>query len=152
MLCVRHTVMITTFGGNTQLLESLCSSDVDFVIVGGVAVHFYNASREIDDLDIMIRSSEDNAQKLIAALTTIALSIPHSAEAIAKPKVQIPLKGAQYADIITPGSEMDFDEIIGSAECGVVNGVSVKIAGKGTLIVMKNTDRPKDVNDIQLLT
>ncbi len=143
--------MIITFGGNTQLLEVLLSSDVEFVIVGGVAVYYYNSSREFDDLDIMINPTVDNAQKLITALTEIGLNVPYTAEAIAKPKVQIPLKNAHYADVVTPEVGMDFEKMKGSAEHGIVNGVNVMVVSREILKTMKNTDRPKDISDVQLL-
>ena len=144
--------MIITFHQNTQLLEALYSSEVEFIIVGGVAVHYHNSSREFDDLDIMISPTVENAQKLINALLKIGLTVPHTAEDIAKPqKVQIPLKGEQYADIVTPGAEMNFDKAMESSERGIVNGVSVMIASKEILRSMKNTDRPKDISDVQLL-
>ena len=144
--------MINTFHSNKQLLEALSKFKVEFIIIGGVAVHFHNSARNFDDLDILINPTISNANKLKAVLTEIGLNVQHKAEDIAKPKVQIPLKNIHYADIVTPNEEVQFEEYLSRANRGVINGVKVMIASINDLIAMKSTDRPRDIKDIILLT
>ena len=47
-----------------RFLRSLNSAGVDFVVVGGHAGMFHGNPRSTDDLDLLYRQSEDNAQRL----------------------------------------------------------------------------------------
>ncbi len=49
-------------------IESLNSNEVEYLIVGGVALAYHGAPRYTGDLDVLIRNSPENAQRLAAAL------------------------------------------------------------------------------------
>lgn len=51
-----------------DLCVSLNGRSVEYVIVGGYALAFHGAPRFTGDLDIFIRPTEDNVNKLLAAL------------------------------------------------------------------------------------
>lgn len=120
-------------------------------MVGGVAVSYYVPSRIADDLDLMIDPHTENVRATISALHSIGLPCPFTAEQFAKPKVQLPLKGVQYADIVTPAEELNFQHAYSIAESARLNGVSVKLAAIETLLQTKATDREQDLKDAQLL-
>ena len=51
-----------------QLLLTLIKCDVDFMLIGGYAVIYYGYERSTADMDIWLRPSKENWEKLIAAL------------------------------------------------------------------------------------
>jgi hypothetical protein len=51
-----------------RLLKSLSSSNVAFVIVGGVAATLHGSARLTTDLDIVYDRSTENVQRLVSAL------------------------------------------------------------------------------------
>jgi len=59
---------LITFGGNDRLLSKLLECGVRFLVVGGLAVRFYIPDREVDDLDLLIEQSGENADRFFNAL------------------------------------------------------------------------------------
>ena len=53
-----------------ELMAKLARAEVRFVVVGGGAVLMQGHARSTQDLDILIEASEENARRLIGALTT----------------------------------------------------------------------------------
>lgn len=51
-----------------ELLRSLTTANVDFVLVGGVAAAAHGSSRATQDVDIVYRRGADNLQALVAAI------------------------------------------------------------------------------------
>ena len=54
-----------------RLLEVLTDHDVEFVIIGGVAVITHGYTRMTEDLDICYRRSPENMERLAAALAPL---------------------------------------------------------------------------------
>jgi predicted nucleotidyltransferase len=59
-------------GGNENLLAELNKHGVRFIVVGGVAVWFYARERGgADDVDLLIESSAENANRCFEALPAL---------------------------------------------------------------------------------
>ena len=58
---------MTRFG---ELLRTLASSGVDFILVGGVAAVAHGSPRATQDLDVVYRRDEDNLRKLAGSLAS----------------------------------------------------------------------------------
>jgi len=142
---------LQTFGANRYLLEALNSYSVEYMVVGGVAVHYYDPTRKFDDLDLQINPTEVNAQRTIDALKSLGVGVEFDAHQLAGQKKQIGVKHTYYADIVTPAANFRFDDALAAAHDVMVNGVPVRLASRKTLIELKSTDRPKDQNDVQRL-
>lgn len=140
-----------TFGSNRDLLEAFNSYSVEYIVVGGLAVRYYDRTREVDDLDLQINPTVVNAQRTIDALKSLGVGIEFDAQQLAGPKKQIPVKHTYYADIVTPAANFRFDDALAAAHDVIVNGVPVRLASRETLVELKSTDRPKDKNDVQRL-
>lgn len=54
--------------GLREFVELLSSSGVEFIIVGGHAVAFHGHPRYTGDIDFLLRSTPENAERIIAAL------------------------------------------------------------------------------------
>lgn len=51
-----------------RIIQVLCDAEVEFVVIGGVAVTLHGGSRATYDFDICYRRSNENLRKLTAAL------------------------------------------------------------------------------------
>lgn len=142
---------LPSFGGNSDLLKRLIDQQVRFLIVGGLAVKFHAPARHVDDLDILIDKSQDNAERFVRAMQGIgAVS---AEEIVGSSKRLLSLKGFHYADIVTESDDFDFDAEWQRSLQGRVNGHAVRFASRELLIAMKSeTGRERDVSDLALLT
>ena len=53
--------MLTTSGPNKSLLTAFNDCKVKYMVVGGLAVKYYCANREVDDLDLIVSPTMKNA-------------------------------------------------------------------------------------------
>jgi hypothetical protein len=65
----------------TDLIQALHDSNVDFMIVGAHALAFHGLVRATGDLDILVRPSAENAERVVAALDSFGA--PLSAHGVA---------------------------------------------------------------------
>ncbi|WP_317899946.1 hypothetical protein [Aurantibacillus circumpalustris] len=56
-----------------ELLKILLKNNVNFLLVGGVAVNFYGYSRPTGDIDIWLEPTNENKLKLIVCLEEIGI-------------------------------------------------------------------------------
>lgn len=54
-----------------QLLQTLAAARVEYIVVGGVAAAAHGSARSTQDLDIVYRRSDENLEKLVAALSPL---------------------------------------------------------------------------------
>ena len=67
----------------SALVELLCASDIDFMIIGGVAAVFHGSARMTLDLDILMPFSAHNIGHLLAALR------PHNPRHATRPELSV---------------------------------------------------------------
>ena len=135
---------------NVALLRALNYHDVEFLVVGGQAVSYYYPQREVGDLDLLVNATLENAEKVRSALISLGMNDFEHAK-LNKPKVQIPLKVLHDADIITPEDGFDFSVALSRSVQAEIKGIPISIPSVEDLIIMKSTDRKKDLRDISLL-
>jgi len=51
-----------------EFLQFLNANNVDYLVIGGNAVGYYGYPRFTGDLDIWVRSTLENAQRILAAM------------------------------------------------------------------------------------
>lgn len=57
-----------------EFIESFNENHVDYMVVGGIAVAYYGYPRYTGDIDIWIKKTEENAEKIISALNDFGFS------------------------------------------------------------------------------
>jgi hypothetical protein len=136
------------------LLNSFERNDVKYIIVGGFAVNRYGYNRATGDLDLYLKDSTENRQKLIAALADMGygqFDMLMDAPIIAG-YCEIMMDDGMYADLMTdiPGLEKDkFDLYFSMATVDKIDEVSVRFLHYNHLIANKiATGRPKDQLDV----
>jgi hypothetical protein len=146
-----------TWGGNDPLIETFLSNDVQFLVVGGLAMYFHDKSRKPDDLDLMVRQTPANAEKIEVALYQAGLCTGSLVTEFMRPKPQqISLKhlppNYYYVDIITPGPNVNAEGDWDNGQLARLNRFTVPIATVALLLRMKSgSDQEKDQDDVRRL-
>ncbi|HRH86425.1 MAG TPA: hypothetical protein PLO41_06235 [Rubrivivax sp.] len=146
---MRRTLYV--FGANQELVEALTKLGARFIVIGGLAVQFHVPGRHVDDLDLLIDPTVQTAKAVIAALSSNPM-VMHSitVEELIQPKrMQIPAKVYFYADILTPGPDMVFEEHWAQAYESRIGSTPVKVASVTTLLeLLSLSTEPKHADDI----
>lgn len=126
--------------GNDELVHYLRQYDVSFLVIGGtaVAVHGARDNLEVDDFDIMVDPTRENAERVLGALMAAQISVPFDARALARPGVRLPLKSTQYyAEILTPKKGVEFRSLLDRSVSARLRMHKVQVVGRQDLIDMK---------------
>ncbi|MBS1726546.1 MAG: nucleotidyltransferase [Armatimonadetes bacterium] len=138
-----------------ELIESLKSHDVEFLVVGAHALAHHGRPRFTEDLDLFLRRTAENEVALTGALREFG--IPISAEAahqlMSFDRQMIVLGHAPNAvDLLNFLDGVDFDEAWTNRVEGDIFGVKTWMIGKEDFVKTKRASgRPKDLLDLELL-
>jgi hypothetical protein len=135
-----------------DLLVWFADAGVEFVIVGAYALAFHGAPRASGDIDVFVRPSPDNAQRVFKALARFGA--PLAAAGVTAADFAQP--GAVYQiglpprriDILTEISGVTFDEAWTSRVVGEIEGRTIGFIGRAALLKNKEAaGRLQDVAD-----
>lgn len=135
-------------------IELLNSNKVEYLIVGAVALAHHGRPRYTGDLDVLIRNSPDNAQRVESALAGFGFAgIGLKASDFLHPYQVIQLGVVpNRIDLLTSISGVTFDEAWTEREEGDLGGTRANFIGRQTLIRNKRrTARPQDRADLKAL-
>jgi hypothetical protein len=138
--------------------EDLCASlngqNVDYLIVGGYALAFHGAPRFTGDLDIFIRPTTGNANKLVAALHDFGFrqTPVQPDDLLCERKVLELGRQPVQAHIMAFISGVSWEGAWESRQLGAYGGAPVYFLGREAFIANKlATGRAKDLADIEAL-
>ena len=137
-----------------EMLSVLSDEEAEFLVVGAHAMAAHGRPRATGDLDILVRPTEDNAERVYRALATFGVPM----DQIAKSEFselgmvfQIGLPPCRI-DVLTEISGVTFDEAWGGRISVSIDGVDVPVLGLAELVKNKKaTGRPKDLADVAWL-
>lgn len=135
-----------------DLLVLFADAGVEFVIVGAYALAFHGAPRASGDIDLFVRPSLANAQRVFDALARFGAPLESAgvtAGDFAQPGAvyQIGLPPRRI-DVLTEISGVTFDEAWTSRVVGEVEGRTVGFIGRAAPLKNKEASgRPKDIAD-----
>lgn len=141
-----------------RVLRAFEAAGLDYVLIGATAMGFHGVVRATEDLDLVIRATAENVERLRAALRASYPDDPHIEEISAAdllgeyPAVRYyPPSGDLFFDILTRlGEAASFDTV--EAETKEVEGIRVHVATPLALYRLKSgTLRPKDHQDAAAL-
>jgi hypothetical protein len=147
-------VPVPAVGANKEFVDALVRAGARFLIVGSVAVKFYVAERSVEDLDLLIEPSKENASKILMAASSSPLFRRDiTVKKLMQPKGQICVKIFQYyMDILTPAPDLDFVEAWNMAAEARIGNTRVRVAAIATLLqLLALSQRPQHVRDRELL-
>jgi predicted nucleotidyltransferase len=128
-----------------EFLKGLLHRGVNFLIIGGTAVCFHGCRSvfDVDDLDLLIRPTLQDAKLVAETVDQVMLSCGISTSQIdvarlSKPKCQMPVKHTVFnTEFLTANSTQEFDLFFSRAFNTSFDLLSVKIIAIHDLIAMK---------------
>lgn len=151
--------MTTEAGFNEDFLDmlrALVQSEVEFVVVGAHAMAVHGVPRSTGDLDILVRPTAENANRVLDALTFFGA--PFEAHGLSHHDLTIPGNVYQIGlpprriDLLTGLSGVEFEEARDSRVLIEIAGLEIPFLGLAALRRNKEaTGRDKDMLDLRLL-
>jgi len=130
------------FDAFLQVLAALDAYEVEYILVGGVAVIFHGMERLTRDIDVFVKPVPDNIARLRKALYSIfedpAIEEITSQELQAYPVIRYGTPNDFYIDIMTQlGQAITYDDL--EHEIIEYQGIPIRIATPKTLYDLKNS-------------
>ena len=139
-----------------DLLIELHDAGAEFVVVGGYAVAFHGYPRATKDLDVLIRATPENAERVYQGLAAFgaplqAFSVGAADFASYQGVLQVGIPPIRI-DILNRVDGITFDAAIAECETFDVDGRRIPIVGRAALLANKRASgRPQDLADIAAL-
>jgi len=141
-----------------RVLRAFESAGLEYVLIGAAAMGFHGLVRTTEDLDLFIRATPENIEKLRTALRAVYEADPNINEISSTdllgeyPAVRyVPPTGDLYFDVMTRLGEIASFETI-DAEIKEVDGTPVRVATPAALYrLKKGTVRSQDHLDAAAL-
>lgn len=136
-----------------DVFASFQKHEVKYVVIGGIAAVLYGVPRATFDLDIFIKATHDNVQRLLEALLDVNFGTASliSADELLSNEITI-LKDRIRIDVqtLTPG--LVFNNVWQNRETMNYKGQDFYVASRNDLIISKNASGRKiDLEDVRLL-
>lgn len=139
-----------------DLLVALADAGAEFVVVGGWAMAVHGRPRATEDLDVLVRATPENAERVYRAL--VAFGAPVAAHGVSPSHFAEPGHAYRFGvkpnlvELLTKISGVEFD--VGATDARVVelDGRAVKVIGRAALLANERAAaRPKDLDDVAWL-
>jgi len=139
-----------------RLLQTLCDSEVEFVVVGGFAAMLHGSSMLTRDLDVCAVLTDASVEQLRSAFREFHPTHRHTPQRLSfleNPRAGVPLKNIHLQTDLGPldvlGSVSGFDDIADIRR----NAVRFDLFGRGVLVMSRHDlirskealGRPKDL-------
>lgn len=137
-----------------ELLESFLSRKVNFIVVGAHALAFHGVPRFTGDLDLLVERENNNARRILGALTDFGFGgLGLTERDFTAPDQVIQLGNPpSRVDMLTSISGVSWEEAEAGAVSGELGSLSVRFLGKGELIRNKRASgRTQDISDLERL-
>ena len=140
------------------VLRAFEAVGLEYVLIGATAMGFHGVVRATEDIDLLIRATPENVERLRAAFRAAYSDDPNVADIRADdllgdyPAVRYyPPSGDLYFDVMTRlGEAANFDSV--DAEYKEIEGVRVRVATPDALYrIKKGTVRALDHQDAAVL-
>jgi hypothetical protein len=141
-----------------RVLRAFDSEGLDYVLIGAAAMGFHGVVRATEDLDLFIRATAENVERLKRAFRATYADDPNVDDLRAEdllgdyPAVRYyPPSGDLYFDVMTRLGEVASYETV-AQETKDVEGIRVRVATPAALYRLKRgTVRPVDRQDAEAL-
>jgi hypothetical protein len=137
-----------------EFIECLNSNEVEYLVVGALAVSWHGFARYSADIDLLIRPSQANAVRVLRALSQFGFgSLDLSASDLTVPGKVIQLGyEPNRIDLMTSITGVSFEDAWDDRTRGDLDGLRVNFIGRSALLRNKDaTGRAKDRIDAEEL-
>ena len=138
-----------------EFIECLNSNEVEYLVVGALAVSWHGFPRYSADVDFLIRPSQANAVRVLRALSQFRIRQPRL-----RSEADMPFSGKviqlgyepNRIDLMTSVTGVSFDDAWEDRAPGDLDGLPVNFMGRSSLLRNKDaTGRAKDRIDAEEL-
>jgi len=132
-------------------LSAFSEEKVDYIVVGGYAIAFHGYVRGTGDIDLWIRISDENAERVWKALQTFGAPLLELSKEDLKAPGMVFQMGLppNRIDIINKVEGVQFDEAWSNRKFVEFQDLTIPIIAKSELLINKRAmNRPKDLADI----
>jgi hypothetical protein len=137
-----------------EFVALLNANNVEYLVVGAFAVAFHGVPRYTADLDLLIRPSRENAERVLHTLSQFGfgnLGIDIRDLATGDRVIQLGVEPNRI-DLLTSISGVSFDEAWSTREEADLDGAKTYFIGRSALIRNKEqTGRARDLGDAEEL-
>lgn len=148
-----------------ELIQCLSDEQIQYVLVGGLAVQLHGFLRATFDIDLVLAMNGENLARFIAVAKRHGLvpAIPVPLDSLANPdlidqwhrekgmlafSLREPRAGGSVVDVLVR-PDVPFERLMANAVLGELSGRRVPIASIPDLLAMKRAaGRPKDMLDV----
>lgn len=137
-----------------DMLSALSEAGAEYLVVGAYAMAAHGRPRATGDLDLWIRPTPENAERVWRALTVFGAPLHDlSPEELSQPDLVLQIGVApRRIDLLTSVTGVEFDEAWERRIAADVPTMRVPVIGREDLIRNKRAlDRPRDRADLALL-
>jgi predicted nucleotidyltransferase len=139
-----------------DFIKLLNKHEVEYILIGGVAVNLYGYNRGTGDVDIWIGSSELTKEKLISAIEEFGYDTSQYKE-MNPGEILIFTLGARdqpgHIEIMNRIAGVKFDEAYQRVETKLIESIPMKVIHFNDLIANKRAAaRPRDLDDVENLS
>jgi hypothetical protein len=134
-----------------DILSAFSEEKVDYMVVGGYAMAFHGYARATGDIDLWIRISEENAEKVWRALRSFGAPLfDLNIDDLKTPGMVFQMGVVpNRIDIINEIEAVNFDDAWRDHKTVKIEGFEIPLIGKNQLILNKKAlGRPKDQLDV----
>ena len=137
-----------------EILRTLSSHEVDYIVVGGVAAVLQGSPLTTEDVDIVFASNDENLARLASALDELEAlyldpagrQISPDAGRLASTKINLlRTKYGRLDALRSVGNELGFEDLVARSAFLEVDGFAFRVLGLEAIIETKEqANRPKD--------
>ena len=135
----------------SAFLSSLNETGVDYLLVGGYAVGYHGYSRVTGDIDLWVRQSPENADRVVAAIRAFGFEAAGLVPArfVGDDKITRMGLPPHRIEVMTSVSGLSFEQAWARRQTTDWDGVAVPVIGLADLRRNKAASgRPKDLADL----
>ena len=135
-----------------QVCSRLNAEQARYIVVGASAMQLWGTTRATRDIDILIDPTEENAARVLSALSQLGFGIAsdHTANDVIS-RVVTMIGDVPNVDILTRAWNVRWSDANPRATSFDVEGVPIPTASIEDLIASKQTGRLQDAADIEVL-
>lgn len=137
-----------------DILSAFCEEKVEFMLVGAYAVAAHGLPRATGDIDLWIKCSEKNAERVWAALSRFGAPLGNLSEQIFSAPDTIVQIGVtpRRIDILTQITGVEYEEAESQIVFIELDGLTIPVIGLVQLLQNKAAvGRPQDRADVERL-
>lgn len=138
-----------------DFLKALNSQQVEYILVGGMAVILHGYVRTTGDMDVWVKKTKDNYKKLIAAFAEFQMPVfDMTEENFMSDRFDVWMFGREPVkiELMTTVKGLDFGDTFDKSQVHIEDGLQIRFLHINSLIdAKKAAGRYKDLDDINQL-